>query len=98
MLQNEKKIAKRKSEVKKNTLNPFFNDTFEFNLPHHDENALKNTLLDFTLLDWNRLSKNQIVGHVTFGTENAESTAIQHWNEIIATPYHEIEKWHKLCQ
>ena len=94
-MHNDKMIVKKKSDIKKNTLNPCFNNTFEFELPK-DENVFKNVRLNFTVMDWNRLTYDYAIGQIEFGEENGESTAIQHWNEIIATPNNEVEKWHKL--
>ena len=96
LFQNEKRIAKRKTHVKRNTLNPTFNDTFDFDLPYEEEN-LKNIQLHIVLLDRDRTSKNTVVGHVPFGGEKCKGTALKHWSEIIKFPSREVEEWHKLC-
>ena len=96
LFHNEKRIAKRKTHVKRNTLNPTFNDTFDFDLPY-EENNLKNIKLDCVLLDRDRTSKNTVVGHLAFGGEKCKGTAFKHWNEIITFPSREVEEWHKLC-
>ena len=94
-MHNEKLIVKMKSDVKKKTLNPCFNNTFELKLPK-DENVFKNLKLDLTVWDWNRMSYDQTISRIVFGEENGETTAVQHWNEIIATPNNEVEIWHEL--
>ena len=96
LFHNEKRIAKRKTHVKRNTLNPTFNDTFDFDLPYEEDN-LKNIQLDCVLLDRDRTSKNTVVGHVAFGGEKCKGTALKHWSEIITFPSREVEEWHKLC-
>ena len=96
LFHNEKRIAKRKTHVKRNTLNPTFNDTFDFDLPY-EEDSLKNIQLDCILLDRDRTSKNTVVGHVAFGGEKCKGTALKHWSEIITFPSREVEEWHKLC-
>ena len=96
LFHNDKRIAKRKTHVKRNTLNPTFDDTFDFDLPYEEDN-LKNIKLDCVLLDRDRTSKNTVVGHVAFGGENCKGTALKHWSEIITFPSREVEKWHKLC-
>ena len=96
LFHNEKRIAKRKTHVKRNTLNPTFNDTFDFDLPHEEDN-LKNIQLDCVLLDRDRTSKNTVVGHVAFGVEKCKGTTLKHWSEIIKFPSREVEEWHKLC-
>ncbi len=60
LLHNGQRIAKkRKTNVKKRTLNPEFNETFVFDLPYSQE-ELKNVELDFIVFDWDRLSKNEV--------------------------------------
>ena len=95
LFHNEKRIAKRKTHVKRNTLNPTFNDTFDFDLPY-EEDSLKNIQLDCILLDRDRTSKNTVVGHVAFGGEKCKGTALKHWSEIITFPSREVEEWHCL--
>ena len=60
LLHNGQRIAKkRKTNVKKRTLNPEFNETFVFDLPYSQED-MKNVELDFIVFDWDRLSKNEV--------------------------------------
>ena len=60
LLHNGKRIAKkRKTNVKKRTLNPEFNETFVFDLPYSQE-ELTNVELNFIVFDWDRLSKNEV--------------------------------------
>ena len=63
LLYNDQRIAKKKTHVKKRTLNPVFNESFVFELPHLEE-GLKNISLEFMLLDWDRVTKNE-VKHLT---------------------------------
>merc|ERR1712062_856527 len=46
LLFNGQRIAKKKTHVKKRTLNPVFNESFVFELPHMEE-GLKNISLEF---------------------------------------------------
>ena len=50
---------KRKTTVKKKTLNPEFNEHFVFELPHAKE-ELTNVELNLIVFDWNRMSKNEV--------------------------------------
>ena len=59
LLYNDQRIAKKKTHVKKRTLNPVFNESFVFELPHLEE-GLKNISLEFMLLDWDRVTKNEV--------------------------------------
>ena len=63
LLYNEQRIAKKKTHVKKRTLNPVFNESFVFDLPHVDHGeGLANVSLEFLLLDWDRVTKNEVGG------------------------------------
>ena len=65
LLYNDQRIAKKKTHVKKRTLNPVFNESFVFELPHLEE-GLKNISLEFMLLDWDRVTKNEVILIVIF--------------------------------
>lgn len=61
LVHNGQRIAKKKTHVKKRTLNPVFNESFVFDLPNHAE-ALDNISLEFLVLDWDRVTKNEVIG------------------------------------
>merc|ERR1712242_462193 len=95
LLYNDQRIAKKKTHVKKRTLNPVFNESFVFELPHMEE-GLKNISLEFMLLDWDRVTKNEVIGRLELGGDKCEGTALHHWNEVLASPRRQIAEWHKL--
>ena len=59
LLFNNQRIAKKKTHVKKRTLNPVFNESFVFDLPK-SEDGLASIQLEFMLLDWDRVTKNEV--------------------------------------
>lgn len=59
LLYNGQRIAKKKTHVKKRTLNPVFNESFVFDIPAGGE-GLENVSLEFLLLDWDRVTKNEV--------------------------------------
>lgn len=59
LIYNNQRIAKKKTHVKKRTLNPVFNESFVFDLPK-GEDGLGNITLEFMLLDWDRVTKNEV--------------------------------------
>jgi hypothetical protein len=61
-LYNSQRIAKKKTHVKKRTLNPVFNESFVFDIPVGAE-GLDNVSLEFLLLDWDRVTKNEVLRH-----------------------------------
>ena len=58
MLYNGQRIAKKKTHVKKRTLNPVFNESFLFDVPYNE--GLQNISLEFLVLDWDRMTKNEV--------------------------------------
>jgi len=95
LLHKDQRISKKKTHVKKRTLNPVFNESFVFDLPRAD-NGLADIQLEFALLDWDRVTKNEVIGRLTLGGPKCEGTALHHWKEIQASPRRQIAEWHKL--
>ncbi|EEB16035.1 synaptotagmin-4, putative [Pediculus humanus corporis] len=95
LLCNNQRIAKKKTHVKKRTLNPVFNESFIFEIPAGAE-KLDNISLEFLLLDWDRVTKNEVIGRLELGGEKATGTALHHWNEVCNSPRRQIAEWHKL--
>merc|ERR1712117_952590 len=58
LLYNDQRIAKKKTHVKKRTLNPVFNESFVFDLPKTQDSSLNSIQLEFIMLDWDRVTKN----------------------------------------
>ena len=56
---NGQRITKKKTHVKKRTLNPVFNESFVFELPSGSD-SLTGVRLEFMLLDWDRVTKNEV--------------------------------------
>ena len=59
LVNNGQRVAKKKTHVKKRTLNPVFNESFVFDLPVNALN-LENISLEFLVLDWDRVTKNEV--------------------------------------
>jgi len=95
LMHKEQRISKKKTHVKKRTLNPVFNESFVFDLPRN-ENSLSAIQLEFALLDWDRVTKNEVIGRLHLGGPNSEGSALNHWKEIQASPRRQIAEWHKL--
>jgi len=95
LLHKDQRISKKKTHVKKRTLNPVFNESFVFDLPRTD-NGLADIQLEFALLDWDRVTKNEVIGRLSLGGPKCEGSALHHWKEIFASPRRQIAEWHKL--
>merc|ERR1712036_160579 len=54
LLFNKQRITKKKTHIKRRTLNPVFNESFVFDLPKTQDSSLDNIQLEFVMLDWDR--------------------------------------------
>merc|ERR1711953_947412 len=95
LMYNGQRISKKKTHVKKRTLNPVFNESFVFDLPRN-ESGLGKVQLEFMLLDWDRVTKNEVIGRLELGGDGCEGPELAHWKEIQASPRRQIAEWHKL--
>lgn len=95
LLYNGQRIAKKKTHVKKRTLNPVFNESFVFDIPPGTE-GLENVSLEFLLLDWDRVTKNEVIGRLELGGSKDNGGAVHHWHEVCTSPRRQIAEWHKL--
>lgn len=95
LLYNGQRIAKKKTHVKKRTLNPVFNESFLFDVPYNE--GLQNISLEFLVLDWDRMTKNEVVGRLEIGVKIGGQEA-NHWNEVMNCPRKQIAEWHKLSE
>lgn len=100
---NGQRIAKKKTHIKKRTLNPVFNESFIFDLPTTDPTSvgggcsslLAGVSLDFVVLDWDQMTKNEVVGHLEIGAGSGDAERA-HWLEVVSCPRKQIASWHKL--
>lgn len=97
LLYNGQRVAKKKTHVKKRTLNPVFNESFVFDLPAGVV-GLESISLEFLLLDWDRVTKNEVIGRLELGGSRATAcgSANHHWSEVVTSPRRQIAEWHKL--
>ncbi|XP_071791239.1 synaptotagmin-7-like isoform X3 [Asterias amurensis] len=88
----EKKIEKRKTIVKYNTLNPVYNVSFLF---HVSLAKIRDTSFIISVIDHDRLSKNDTIGGIILGPKASPSEA-NHWNEMMNKPRVPVAQWHVL--
>ncbi|XP_078511152.1 synaptotagmin-5 [Lissotriton helveticus] len=92
LMQNGKRLKKKKTTIKKNTLNPYYNESFSFEVPFEQ---IQKVLVVFTVLDYDKLGKNEAIGKVFVGC-NASGTELRHWSDMLANPRRPIAQWHTL--
>ncbi|KAF7281653.1 synaptotagmin 4 [Rhynchophorus ferrugineus] len=95
LLYKGQRISKKKTHVKKRTLMPVFNESFVFDIPANSQ-TLEGISLEFLLLDWDRVTKNEVIGRLELGGPKCSGSALTHWNEVCNSARRQIADWHKL--
>ncbi|XP_063067151.1 double C2-like domain-containing protein beta [Engraulis encrasicolus] len=86
------KKGKRKTQIKKKTLNPEFNEEFNFEVKHGD---LAKKTLDISVWDYDRGSANDFIGGCQLGI-SAKGECLKHWYECLKNKDQRVERWHVL--
>lgn len=92
LIMGGKRIKKKKTSIKKCTLNPYFNESFSFEVPF--EQIQKVTLI-ITVVDYDRIGTSDPIGKVVLGC-SASGTELRHWSDMLASPRRPIAQWHTL--
>nr|QNN94696.1 synaptotagmin-1 [Malacoceros fuliginosus] len=92
LMLNGKRIKKKKTTIKKCTLNPYYNESFSFEVPF--EQIQKVTLI-VTVVDYDRIGTSEPIGRVVLGC-NSTGTELRHWSDMLANPRRPIAQWHTL--
>ncbi|NWI16050.1 SYT6 protein, partial [Crypturellus soui] len=94
LLCDGRRLKKKKTTIKKNTLNPTYNEAIIFDIP--PENMDQVSLL-ISVMDYDRVGHNEVIGVCCAGT-GAEGLGRDHWNEMLAYPRKPIAHWHPLAE
>lgn len=92
LMLNGKRIKKKKTTIKKCTLNPYYNESFAFEVPF--EQIQKVTLI-VTVVDYDRIGTSEPIGRVVLGC-NSAGTGLRHWSDMLANPRRPVAQWHTL--
>ncbi|BFZ09570.1 hypothetical protein BsWGS_12609 [Bradybaena similaris] len=92
LLQNGKKISKKKTSVKKGEKNPIFNEAMIFSVP---ATALPTVQLRITVAEFQSENKTPSLGHVIVGA-NTSGTESTHWNQMMTSLRKPVAMWHFL--
>ncbi|XP_057210381.1 synaptotagmin-11a isoform X2 [Triplophysa rosa] len=90
-----KRIAKKKTHVKKCTLNPVFNESFIYDVPAE---LMPDISVEFLVIDFDRTTKNEVVGRLVLGGQSPVPSGVTHWREVCDNPRRQIAKWHNLTE
>uniref|UniRef100_H9G6U8 Rabphilin-3A n=1 Tax=Anolis carolinensis TaxID=28377 RepID=H9G6U8_ANOCA len=86
------KKAKQKTQIKKKTLNPEFNEEFFYDIKHSD---LAKKQLDVSVWDYDIGKSNDYIGGCQLGI-TAKGERLKHWYECLKNKDKKIERWHAL--
>ncbi|XP_044296652.1 rabphilin-3A [Varanus komodoensis] len=86
------KKAKHKTQIKKKTLNPEFNEEFFYDIKHGD---LAKKSLDISVWDYDIGKSNDYIGGCQLGI-TAKGERLKHWYECLKNKDKKIERWHAL--
>ncbi|XP_073687714.1 synaptotagmin-9-like [Garra rufa] len=89
-----RRLKKRKTSTKRNTLNPVYNEAIVFDVP--PENIDQISLL-IAVMDYDRVGHNEVIGVCHVGNR-AQSLGRDHWNEMLTYPRKPIARWHPLVE
>ncbi|XP_075419132.1 synaptotagmin-11 isoform X1 [Tenrec ecaudatus] len=90
-----RRIAKKKTHVKKCTLNPVFNESFIYDIP---TDLLPDISIEFLVIDFDRTTKNEVVGRLILGAHSVTANGAEHWREVCESPRKPVVKWHSLSE
>ncbi|XP_036953675.1 rabphilin-3A-like isoform X1 [Acanthopagrus latus] len=86
------KKGKCKTQIKKRTLNPEFNEEFSYDIKHSE---LAKKSLDISVWDYDIGKSNDYIGGCQLGI-TAKGERLKHWYECLKNKDKKIERWHTL--
>ncbi|KFP38350.1 Synaptotagmin-1, partial [Chlamydotis macqueenii] len=92
LILNRKKWKKKTTSVKKNTLSPYFNEVFVFEVPF---NQIQNVDVVISVWDHDKVTKNELIGKLFLGCR-ATGNQLRHWSDMLSNPRRPLAQWHSL--
>ena len=89
----DKTIKTKKSSVKRNTLEPIFNETLSFNV---GSDLMDDCSLTVTVWDYNSKSRDDMMGRVVLGKQATGSQEKNHWVSMLSSQRSPVAQWHCL--
>ncbi|CAD6186082.1 unnamed protein product [Caenorhabditis auriculariae] len=81
------RIVKKKTHVRRATLNPVYNESFVFELP---DSKLDTAVIDLQVINHDRSNRNDVIGRALLNMEDA------HVVEVLENPGRQVAQWHHL--
>ncbi|XP_013780146.1 synaptotagmin-10-like [Limulus polyphemus] len=89
-----KRIKKKKTSVKKETLNPVYNEALVFDVPAEN---IEDVSLIVKVLNYDRVGTNEMMGCCAIGN-GCIGLGRDHWMELLDSPRKPIAQWHPLAE
>ncbi|KAK3552507.1 hypothetical protein QTP86_012636 [Hemibagrus guttatus] len=89
-----RRLKKRKTSIKKNTLNPTYNEALVFDIPNEN---IESVSLIIAVMDYDCIGHNEVIGMCRVGSD-AEGPGREHWTAMLSNPRKPIEHWHQLVE
>ncbi|CAD5113346.1 DgyrCDS2520 [Dimorphilus gyrociliatus] len=87
----KKRLKRKKTTVRKKTLNPYYNEQFVFDIPY---DCIQKVKLVLKVYDYD-LVRSNFIGKVIFGCQS-NGSGLRHWTDTLANPRRPIAQWHIL--
>lgn len=89
----QKVLKTKKTSVKKNTIDPVFNESLSFNLT---PDQLEMCSIVITVWDYNSKSRDDFVGRIVLGKQASGHYEVTHWNRMLQCQRSPVAQWHTL--
>ncbi|CAL2028958.1 CBN-SNT-4 protein [Caenorhabditis brenneri] len=81
------RIVKKRTHVRRSTLNPVYNESFVFELP---DDRLEHSVIDLQVINHDRVNRNDVIGRALLNMEDS------HVVEVLENPGRQVAQWHHL--
>ncbi|XP_011385918.1 synaptotagmin-3, partial [Pteropus vampyrus] len=95
LISEGRRLKKRKTSIKKNTLNPTYNEALVFDVAPE---SVENVGLSIAVVDYDCIGHNEVIGVCRVGPDAADPHGREHWAEMLANPRKPVEHWHPLVE
>ena len=92
LLRRGERVVKHKTAVIQRNLNPVFNESFAYDVPH---TQMHETSIHVTVRDHDRLGTNETIGGVILGPQSGLTESRQ-WADMLAKGKSAVSAWHLL--